>query len=155
MRRISARVVVGVLVVAFGVIASLSAQTSGAGWSVVQAIAAGREVRIVTDSRTVQGTLEQATDAALVLTTSAGQETVDRAQISVVSVRRESRRKRNALIGLGIGAGAGVGLGAAAGHDSLIPQGAAAVVVGAIGALVGTVTGGPMPTGGWREVYRK
>ena len=136
-----------------------AAQTDLRNWSTVEALTTGIEVRITAGSRTVRGKIDRITDDALTMTSGKSQGTFDRQQISVVSVKKPGHRKRNALIGLGAGTGAGLGIGIAArskpGQLQLVPNGAVVAVFTVAGALVGTVVGVVIPTGGWREIYQK
>lgn len=73
-----------------------------------------------------------------------------------VALKKPGHRGRNTLIGLAIGAGAGPTLGAGvdskAGPGNWFPD-AGKAVLSPLGALVGTVIGVALPTGGWRDVY--
>jgi hypothetical protein len=137
---------------------TMAAQTSGANWDAVKALRAGTRVRIAAGS-TVRGNIDRITDDALVVTSGKGQETFDRQQVSAVSVQKPGRRKRNALIGLALGTGVGLGIGIAArskpGQLDIIPNSAIVAGFTVAGALVGTIVGVVIPTGGWREIYRK
>jgi hypothetical protein len=141
-------------------VATVAAQTSASNWNAVRALPAGTDVRIRTGSRTVSGRIDRISDDTLVLNSERGQEVFKPQEVARVSVRGGSHRRRNVLIGLGIGAGGGLALGAAAagtcsgticgGHGPAVVAG----VAGA-GALVGTLIGAVIPTGGWREIYKK
>jgi hypothetical protein len=139
-----------------------AAQAPAQDWSSAKALPVGTEVRISAGSRTVSGQIQSVTDDALTVNSGKGQEMFARQEIARVSVRKRGHRGRNALIGLAVGAGAGAAIGAATDttgcKGSCIFQvskgeaaGVGAAVFGAIGALVGAV----IPTGGWREVYKK
>jgi hypothetical protein len=82
-----------------------------------------------------------------------------RDEVSLVSAKKPGHRKRNALIGLASGAGAGLIIGVAArnGSGGLGPNLDNVVTAGmtVAGALVGSIVGVLIPTGGWREVYKK
>ncbi len=137
---------------------STAAQTTAATWSSIQALPAGSEVRIAAGPRTVRGKIDRVTDDSLALTSAKGQEMFTQQEISRVWVKKPGHRKRNALIGLGIGAGVGLGVGlSAASCTGLGCIGADAIEIGApLGlAVVGTAIGAAIPTGGWREIYRK
>ena len=154
MRRFACRI--GVLL-AF-VATTLVAQTSVADWNTVKALTPGTQVRITAGSRTIRGEIERTTDDVLVVTSGNGQEMLDRQEVSVVSVKKPSHRKRNTLIGLAAGAGGGLVIGLAAVHHSeweIVSADAVRAGFVAAGAIVGTVIGVIIPTGGWREVYRK
>jgi hypothetical protein len=79
-----------------------------------------------------------------------------RADIQRARVKRRSRRGHHALIGLAIGAGGGLAAGAALDHSA--PEGwfsnLGKGVLTPVGALIGTLVGVAIPTGGWRDVYR-
>jgi hypothetical protein len=140
------------------IMATAAAQTTAATWNSVQALQAGTEVRIAAGAGTVRGRIGRVTDDALAVTSAKGQEMFTRQEVSGVWVKKPGHRKRNALIGLGVGAGVGLGIGIAAlSCKGLGCIGASAVEIGAPLAfgLVGTAIGAVIPTGGWREVYRK
>lgn len=136
-----------------------TAAASQTNWDPVKALSTGTRVRVTAGGRTVKGNVDHVTDDAVAVTTGKGQQTLDRQQVSVVSVAKPSHRKRNALIGLGAGTGAGLGIGLASRSGPnqlhLVPN--SAVIVGSTvaGALVGTLVGVVIPTGGWHEIYRK
>jgi hypothetical protein len=140
------------------VAAAAAAQSSAQDWDVVKALAPGTEVRVTT-ARSVRGTLQSVADDSLVIQSGRGLETLARQEIVRVSVGKRGHRGRNALIGLAVGAGAGAAVGAAifncsGGCFGVVRSEAAGVgagVFGAIGAIVGAV----IPTGGWRDVYKK
>lgn len=138
---------------------TLAAQTNVADWNTVKALTTGTQVRISAGSRTVQGEIERSTDDVLVVASRKGQEMFDREQISGVSVKKPSHRKRNTLIGLGVGAGAGLGVGIAtrpsSGQWEIISPDVVAAGLVAAGAIGGTLVGVIIPTGGWREIYKK
>jgi hypothetical protein len=135
------------------------AQANVADWNVVKGLAAGTEVRVTIGGRTVHGKVESITDDAVVVTGEKGRESIDRRQVSGASVKKTSHRKRNALIGLAVGTGAGLGVGidARAKSDQLkvVPNSAVVAAFTAAGALGGLLVGVLIPTGGWREIYRK
>jgi len=138
--------------------ATAPAQPTAATWNSVQALPSGTEVRIAAGARNVRGKIDRVSDDALTVTSRKGQEMFTQQDVSRVWVRKPGHRKRNALIGLGIGAGAGLGVGLAASSCTGFGCiGAGAVEIGApvAFAVVGTAIGAVIPTGGWREVYRK
>ena len=139
---------------------TVAAQTNTSNWNTVKALRAGTDVRIRTGSRSVVGRIDRSSDDTLVVTSESRQEVFKPQEVARVSVRGGSHRKRNVLIGAGIGAGGGLAWGAAAagtcsgticgGHGPAVVAAAAAA-----GALVGTLVGAVIPTGGWREIYKK
>ncbi len=140
-------------------VATAAAQPTAASWDSVKALTTGTDVRISAGPRTVRGKIDRITDDALTVTSGKGQEMFTQQDVSRVSVKKPGHRKRNALIGLGIGAGAGLGVGIAAreGPGGFGPNLDDAVTVGmtVAGALAGTIVGVLIPTGGWREIYKK
>ncbi len=115
-------------------------------------------MRIKLNSRTVEGKMQSATDESLAISSDKGQEMFALREVERVSLRRKSHRARNALIGLGVGAGIGAGIVAAASCSNCIApisQGeAVGIAAGGLGAL-GAIVGALIPSGGWREVYRR
>jgi hypothetical protein len=94
------------------------------------------------------------------VTSAKGQELFDRRDISVVSVKTQSHRGRNTLIGLGLGAAGGLvagGILAKGAENSLLGGHGAAIIASSAGAgaLVGALVGAVIPGGSWRQVYRK
>ena len=141
------------------VAANTAAQAGAADWNPVKALAPGTEVRITADSRTLNGRIDRVTDQALAVISGRGQQTFDRQQVSVIWVKRAGHRKRNALIGLAAGTGAGLAVGLAvrskSGQLQIVSNTAVTGAFTAAGALAGTFIGVVIPTGGWREFYRK
>lgn len=140
-------------------LATATAQTTAATWDSVKALQAGTEVRIAAGPRTVRGKIDRVSDDALALTSAKGQEMFTQQEVSRAWVKKPGHRKRNALIGLGVGAGVGLGVGLASreGPGGFGPNLDDAVTVGmtVAGALAGTIVGVLVPTGGWREIYKK
>jgi hypothetical protein len=138
---------------------AMAAQTSVTNWDAVKALTAGTPVRIAAGSSTVRGKIDGVTDDALTMTSGKGQQMFDRPQVSVVSVEKPGHRKRNTLIGLAAGTGAGLGIGIAGRSKpnqlAIIPNYAITAGSTVAGALIGTIVGVVIPTGGWREIYRK
>jgi hypothetical protein len=128
-------------------------------WNNVRTLVPGTEVRLeASDQNAARGRLASVTDDSVVLTTAKGQQTFARQQIVRISLRKDSHRARNALIGAGIGAGAGLGVGLAAGRCSqfcIVSPGLIRGALAATGAVVGAIVGVVLPTGGWKEVYKK
>ena len=131
-----------------------------ADWANLNQLVPGSEVRVTLASgRTLRGFVQGVTPDSLAINATTSQETLSRLDIRRVSLKRPGRRGRNTLIGLAIGTGSGLVVGAVAdsqwskdGFD-LVPN-AGKMVFPPLGALVGTVIGVALPTGGWRDVYR-
>ena len=137
--------------------ASAAAQSPVGSWTSVNQLVPGTQVRVsLGTGKTVRGSVQAVTGDSLVIRTDKAQETLSRAQVRRIESRRASHRGRNALIGLGIGAGSGLAVGAAidhGNHTNWFPNGGKAIVT-PLGAIVGTVIGVAIPSGGWREVFR-
>ncbi len=139
--------------------AVVAAQTNTSNWNAVKALPPDTSVRITGGSRVVNGKIVRITDDMVVVASGSGQEMFTLQEVSRVWVKKPGHRKRNALIGLAAGAGGGLVIGLAARHgpggfgpnlDDLVTVGTTVA-----GALVGTIVGVLIPTGGWREVYKK
>lgn len=130
---------------------------AAAQWSRVAGLPAGSEIRIATSGgKTLRGFLQSGTEDALVINATTSQETVARQDVKRVHLKKPGHRGRNTLIGLGIGMGGGLAAGAVVDsrtRDNWFPNAGKAIFT-AVGAIVGTVVGVAIPTGGWREVYR-
>jgi hypothetical protein len=84
------------------------------------------------------------------------QETLPRAEIRMVQLKRNGHRWRNTLIGLAIGGGGGLAIGAAVDHGNRsgwFPN-AGKAIFAPLGAIIGAVVGVAIPAVGWREIYR-
>ena len=141
-----------------GLLASIVSAQSSAAWNAVEALPKGAEIRIKAGGKTTQGRLELVTaDSISISGKSSGK--FDRQQVSAVAVKRANHRGRNMLIGLGVGAAAGFGISAATIHEGsnfeVISRGEAIAIFGATGAILGTVIGVAIPTGGWRQIYKR
>lgn len=142
--------------------ATLSAGRSPArDWAGVEALSPGMEVRVrLATSGAVDGKLESVTETALMVNSAKGRRSIDRQQVTRVSVRTKARRKRSLLIGLAVGAAGGVAFGGAAAaicQGSLCGGHGVALVAGsAVGAaIIGSLIGAAVSHAGWREVYRQ
>jgi hypothetical protein len=145
-----------------GLAGSAAAQQPAATdkWASLARLAPDTQIRVaLSGGRTVGGNLLNATSDSLAVRTAAGQETLMRTEIKRVQTKGKGRRGRRTLIGLAIGAGAGLAIGAVVDHGdsgkafNFWPN-AGKVVFTPLGAIVGTIVGVAIPTGGWREVYR-
>ena len=142
--------------VAFLCALNLGAQSGG--WSSVKSIAPGEEVRVVVSGRgSIQGSLQSVTDDSVVLNAGSGPQTLGHRDVTRVSVKKKSHRRRNALIGLAAGAGVGAVVGVASKCTGfcLISTGQITAVTTVAGALLGTIVGVVIPTGGWQEIYKQ
>jgi len=132
--------------------------TAAADWDSLNQLAQGSEILVtLATGRTLRGFLQRVTPESLEINATASQEKLSRQDVRRVALKRPGHRGRNTLIGLAIGTGAGLGIGAGVDAsrrpDDWFPNAGKAVFT-AMGAVVGTVIGVAVPTGGWRDVYR-
>ena len=129
-----------------------------ANWVNLNQLVTGAEIRVtLANGKTLRGFMQRVTPESLAINATTSQETLSRQDIRRVDLKRSGHRGRNTLIGLAIGAGAGLAVGA--GVDSQRRPGfwmpnAGKEALWQLGAIIGTVVGVALPTGGWREVYR-
>jgi hypothetical protein len=127
-----------------------------AQWANLNRLESGSEIRVALNGgKTITGFLQSVSADSLAINAATSQEALSRPDVKLVSLKRAGHRGRNTVIGLLIGVGAGLASGAAIdrnnhgwfpnlGKDVFTP----------LGAIVGTVAGVAIPTGGWRVVYR-
>ncbi|MGJ5817981.1 hypothetical protein [Paludibaculum fermentans] len=127
-------------------------------WSNLSGLTAGSEIRVtLAGGQQLRGFLLRVTPESVLLNATTSQETLARAAILRVALKKPGRRGRNTLIGLGIGAAGGLAIGAgidARSNSGGWFQNAGKGVIGPLGAILGTVVGVAWPTGGWKDVYR-
>jgi hypothetical protein len=168
MRRVNSVVCLGFLFLSWGIAASpvLGDDNSGknqVNWDKLKSLSPGQEIHVVqNDAKSTSGNFRSITDEAIVVSTASGEQTISRQSILRISSKGKGHRKRNALIGAGIGAGAGAGIGAAI--DASANSGSGSFgpwfphlgieMVTPLGAIVGTIVGAVIPSGGWHEIYR-
>jgi hypothetical protein len=109
-------------------------------WLRVQALAPGTTITIQSAAHKTRCRFLSATPEALTCARgSNAPQTFDRPAVSLV---QQSNRAKSTLLGLGIGTAGGAVFGAAVGRsNSFVPRGAAALDLGAVGAIVGTTIG--------------
>src|SRR3954454_20117607 len=134
-----------------------SGQTSRADWNVLSGLPAGTEIRVtLAGGKTLRGFFQKNDADSLAINATTSQETLARQDVKRVQSKRPGHRGRNTLIGLGVGAVGGFALGAGADHaatSNWLPN-VGKIILTPLGAIIGTVVGVAIPTGGWREVYR-
>jgi hypothetical protein len=126
-----------------------------AQWANLNRLENGSEIRVVlAGGKTLRGFLQSVSPDSLAINATTSQEALSRQEIKLVSQKRPGHRGRNTLIGLGIGAAGGLATGAAIDHGDhgWFPNLGKAVFT-PLGAIIGTVVGVAIPTGGWRVVY--
>jgi hypothetical protein len=122
--------------------------TPGSDWEKLKQLNRGLTIKInLNDAKSYRGELRGSSDEEILVRLISGETTFARQNIRRVSVKGESHRLRNTLLGAGLGAGFGLGVAGGLGGWGR--------VVGAIffvppGAGVGAI----IPTGRWHEVYR-
>ena len=128
-----------------------------ANWASLSQLGRGSEIRVtLTTGRVLRGFLQTVTAESLEINATASQEALARKDVRRVELKRPGHRGRNTLIGLAIGTGAGLAAGALADsqrRDDWFPN-AGKQILSPVGAVVGTVIGVAIPSGGWRDVYR-
>jgi hypothetical protein len=129
-----------------------------ANWDNLNQVVAGTEIRVtLATGTTLRGFVQSVTPESLAINATTSQETLSRQDIQRVAVKKPGHRGQNTLVGLAIGTGAGLAVGAGldsqAGPGGFFPN-AGKVVFSPLGAILGTVIGVGLPTGGWRDVYR-
>jgi hypothetical protein len=137
-----------------------AAQSPAQNWNNIKALSVGTSVRISVGSRTVRGQVQGVTDESLVVDSGKGQEMFTRQEVMRASVKKQGHRGRHTLIGLGAGAAIG-GVILAAGHSDCTgpvfcdTRGQDAALGAFVFGVIGTAVGALIPTGGWREVYKR
>lgn len=137
-------------------------QAANANWDSLKQLKPGAEIKVVLNGvKSYQGKFQSVSDGAIVVRLREGEQTFARQNVLRVSVKGESHRRRNALIGAAVGAGAGLGVGAAAdagnkcsGFGLPCLSSAGKVVFTPLGAIIGAVVGAALPPRGWRDLYR-
>ena len=141
--------------VLFTVLIPSSCLAQAGDWNVVQQLSSNQAIRVVLDNRkSYHGNFQSATEAAIVIHSGEGEQTLLRSNIHRVSLKGHSHRGRNALIGAGIGAGAGLGAGVAIDNDcsktSIVCTGnKGKAILTPVFALLGAGIGAMLPSGGW------
>ncbi len=126
-----------------------------ANWDNLKQLAPDEQIQIVLSrAKSYRGMFQGASDDALVVRLATGQQTFARDTVLRVSARRRSHAGRNALIGAAIGTAAGAAVIAGVCQTSECKGPVEAIVGVTVGAPLGALVGGVMPTGGWHDVYR-
>jgi hypothetical protein len=128
-------------------------------WDTVKQLSQGQQIQIVlNDAKSYSGEFHSATDDAISVHMSTGDQTFNRPSIRRISSKGRGHRGRNALIGAAIGAGVGLGIGAAIDRcpaNSIVCTGNKGKAIGApLFALVGAAVGAVLPSGQWQAIYR-
>jgi len=129
-----------------------------ANWANLNQLVTGAEIRVtLANGKALSGFMQRVTPDSLVINATTSQGALSRQELRRVSLKRPGRRGRNTLIGLAVGAGGGLAFGAVAvsrTRPGAMFRNLGYAVFTPLGAIVGTVVGVALPTGGWRDVYR-
>ena len=129
-----------------------------ANWANLNQLVTGAEIRVtLANGKVLSGFTQRVTLDSLVINATTSQGALSRQELRRVSLKRPGRRGRNTLIGLAVGAGGGLAFGAVAvsrTRPGAMFRNLGYAVFTPLGAIVGTVVGVALPTGGWRDVYR-
>ena len=125
-------------------------------WDSLKQLRPGQKIEVNDmNLKLVKGTFVSVAENELSIQTNKGPLTIERANVMRVSLRENSKRARNALIGAAIGAGIGIGLGAAAdarfGNETGEEHFAMAIFT-PIGAGAGAGIGAAIPS--YATIYR-
>jgi len=128
-------------------------------WASLNKLAAGEPIRVsMTDGKSYKGEFQSVSADSLVMVAASTQQSLAHAQVAKVSLKGESHRGRNTLIGLGVGAAGGLAIGAGAdaacSRDCFLGNNIGKAIFTPLGAIIGTIVGAVWPTGGWHDVYR-
>jgi hypothetical protein len=134
-----------------------AAQSKRGDWNILGGLATGTEIRVtLSGGRVVRGFLQKNDADSLLVNATISQETLARQDVKRVQSKRPGHRGRHTLIGLAVGAGGGLAVGAGLDHANQTGwfSDFGKAFLTPVGAIIGTVVGVALPTGGWREVYR-
>ena len=110
-------------------------------WLRVQALTPGRSVTLRTAGHKTHCHFVSA-DADSILCAKGSSKAPETYQRTDIALVQTDNRAKSTLLGLGIGTAGGAAFGAAIGRNgSFIPRGPAAVALGAVGAVIGTIIG--------------
>ncbi|HEV2314178.1 MAG TPA: hypothetical protein VGR94_02650 [Candidatus Acidoferrales bacterium] len=91
-----------------------SAQSSQSSWENLSALRPGQKIEVVeTNLKKDTGTFAAVSDDSIRINESTGEQSIPRASVMRVTLRRNKHRLRNTLIGAAVGASAGAAIGAA------------------------------------------
>jgi hypothetical protein len=123
------------------------AQSKQASWSNLSRLQAGQKIQVVgTDSKKHSGTFVSFTDNAISYHDAAGDQTIEKLNITSVKLTEIKHRVRNSLIGAGVGVAAGTGIGIAARKGDTFGEATGGVLGAIIGLASGAVVGALLPT---------
>ena len=143
MKRVTETLLLLLMVPGFGL-----AQSSQNNWDNLKQLRAGQKIEVVDSSmKSLRGPFVSVSEEAITLQLGKGQESIERAKVVRVSVRDNSHRTRNMLLGSGILGGMALGvaavpLGAASNEGNSCPVCVAVIAAGfGGGAGLGAIPG--------------
>jgi hypothetical protein len=142
MRIVAAALAVSLVLPSFAF--PIQSSSPSTGWIALKSIAQGEDLLVHTkDGKKTKGQLLSISDSNLELSAKGGRATFTPADVLRIYHLRGRRIVKFTLIGAAVGAGSGAAIGAATGKADGIPwgRGGDAAIVGAMGLLIGTVTG--------------
>jgi hypothetical protein len=142
------------LMCVFGVSCASWAQAGQPSWANLSALHAGEKIQVVDmNSKKHTGTFVSVSNAAIAYKETAGEQTIQKQDVRIVTLMENKHRLRNTLIGSAVGAGAGAGVGASVWENNgfLQGKGTGAAVGAVIGAAGGAVIGVLLP--GHKMIY--
>ena len=148
------RLILGSLIVLW--VAGLGfAQIAQDSWDNLRQLQAGQKIEVVDmKMKSVKGTFVSLTDDTISLQAKKKETSLAREDVFRVSVRGQSHRVRNTLIGLALGVGVGVAIPAASAAAHNDPDyGVIGLATLPVGAGVGALVGAAIPTGE-QTIYR-
>jgi hypothetical protein len=123
------------------------AQSKQASWSNLSKLHSGQKIQVVgTDSKKHSGTFLSFTDTAISYHDAAGDQTIEKLNVSSVKLMEIKHRVRNSLIGAGVGVAAGTGIGIGVHKGNTLDEAAGGVLGAIIGLASGAVVGALLPT---------
>jgi len=126
---------------------------SESSWEKLRQVRVGQKIEVVdTTMKAMQGNFLGLSDEAITIQHKNNPVSVPRSNVVRVSSREDSKRLRNALIGLAIGGAAGIGVAAAVGKDDPEAQAVYRLIAVPVGLGVGGGLGAAFP--GFQTIYR-
>jgi hypothetical protein len=131
-----------VVLLLFGIPATLVAQTPHESWSNLNSLRAGQGIEVIESSmKRHAGEFISVTDGLLTFKESGSDLSVKREDVARVSTSSRPKRVQHALIGLVVGAAIGAGVGAASGSNTGFLGGSSRGITALVGIVIGAPSG--------------
>jgi hypothetical protein len=131
-----------VVLLLFGIPATLIAQTPHESWSNLNSLRAGQGIDVIESSmKRHAGEFVSVTDQLLTFTERGSDLSVKREDVARVSTSSGPKRVQHALIGLVVGAAVGAGIGAASGSNTGFLGGSSRGITALVGIVIGAPSG--------------